>query len=270
MAARRSPGGLRAQLAHHQAPRGERRAPWTTRAIERWLYWNEAILSRFGPRETWDLDPGRSRPWARDLQDGWKTIRKELDANRAAGVTIPLMGQNFQIDPADVGAAPDVQLHPDGWRAYVLRTFDGPIPSAMARYPGTVELLSRVPGLTLAELSCMEPGGVIPAHRAPNKGSLRYLLAIEVPDPPGSCGLRIADHVVEWTEGTAVLFDHSIDHEAWNRGDGDRVLLFLELHQPMRAPLSWLNSLSQRIYAQYPGLRGSRARIQELDQAINP
>ena len=45
-------------------------------------------------------------------------------------------------------------------------------------------------------------------------------------------GLRVADQVREWHEGSAVVLDDSYVHEVWNDSEESRVVLLLDLWHP--------------------------------------
>jgi aspartyl/asparaginyl beta-hydroxylase (cupin superfamily) len=49
--------------------------------------------------------------------------------------------------------------------------------------------------------------------------------------PPG-CGIRVGDETREWREGELLIFDDSVEHEAWNRGEGVRTVLLFEVWRP--------------------------------------
>jgi aspartyl/asparaginyl beta-hydroxylase (cupin superfamily) len=49
--------------------------------------------------------------------------------------------------------------------------------------------------------------------------------------PPG-CGFRVGGEVREWREGTAFVFDDTIEHEAWNNSDKLRVVLLFDVWRP--------------------------------------
>ena len=70
--------------------------------------------------------------------------------------------------------------------------------------------------------------------------------------------------MVEWHEGEAVLFDLSVDHEAWNDSDDVRVLLMIEVPMPLPFPLSIINRLTQASYRRFPSYRRLPERAREL------
>ncbi len=45
-------------------------------------------------------------------------------------------------------------------------------------------------------------------------------------------GIRVADQVREWKEGSAIVLDDSYVHEVWNDSEETRVLLLLDLWHP--------------------------------------
>ena len=49
--------------------------------------------------------------------------------------------------------------------------------------------------------------------------------------PPG-CRLRVGNEVRTWEPGKALIFDDSIEHEAWNDGSETRVVMIFEIWRP--------------------------------------
>jgi aspartyl/asparaginyl beta-hydroxylase (cupin superfamily) len=49
---------------------------------------------------------------------------------------------------------------------------------------------------------------------------------------PDGCGLRVGAEVRHWSEGEALIFDDSIEHEAWNTSDALRVVLLFDIWRP--------------------------------------
>ena len=49
--------------------------------------------------------------------------------------------------------------------------------------------------------------------------------------PPG-CGFRVGNETREWEEGKLLIFDDTIEHEAWNESDQDRVVLIFDIWRP--------------------------------------
>jgi aspartyl/asparaginyl beta-hydroxylase (cupin superfamily) len=50
--------------------------------------------------------------------------------------------------------------------------------------------------------------------------------------PPG-CRFRVGNDVREWREGEAWVFDDTLNHEAWNDSDRHRVILMIDIWNPL-------------------------------------
>jgi len=53
---------------------------------------------------------------------------------------------------------------------------------------------------------------------------------------PPNCGFRVGTQVRAWQPGTALIFDDTIEHEAWNDSDEDRVILIFDIWNPLLTP----------------------------------
>ena len=95
--------------------------------------------------------------------------------------------------------------------------------------PETARLLDAIPGLFSAGYSVLGPKTFLPPHRGERADMLRCHLGIVVPD---HCALRLggADH--RWGEGRTIVFDDTVEHEAWNRSDDLKVLLLIDFQRP--------------------------------------
>ena len=71
------------------------------------------------------------------------------------------------------------------------------------------------------------------ARIAPHTGMYNSRLICHLPlvVPPG-CGFRVGNEVREWEEGKLLIFDDTIEHEAWNDGAGDRIVLIFDIWRP--------------------------------------
>jgi beta-hydroxylase len=76
-----------------------------------------------------------------------------------------------------------------------------------------------------AGLSLLRPGTHLEPHRGELGGVLRCHLALRV--PVGDCGISGDGETRRWAQGCCLVFDDRLEHEAWNRGDGDRVVLLV-------------------------------------------
>lgn len=81
----------------------------------------------------------------------------------------------------------------------------------------------------LAYVSRLKPGSRVAPHCGPTNLRLRCHLGIDVPD---DCGLRVGAATRTWRQGRCLLFDDSFDHEAWNLGSRDRLVLVVDVWHP--------------------------------------
>lgn len=110
---------------------------------------------------------------------------------------------------------------------------------AAARCPLTAALVERIPGLVSAAVATLAPGAHLPAGRGATKALITCHLGLVVPRD-GDVRMRVADRVVRWSEGEALVFDDSYEHEVWNDSAGARIVLLLRVARPLAAPGRWL------------------------------
>ena len=77
--------------------------------------------------------------------------------------------------------------------------------------------------------SLLRPGARITPHTGVHNARLICHLPLIV--PPG-CGFRVGNEIREWEEGKLIIFDDTIEHEAWNEGTADRVVLIFDVWRP--------------------------------------
>src|SRR5690606_16800940 len=112
------------------------------------------------------------------------------------------------------------------------------------RAPVTTELVRAVPHVQIAGFAVLHAGTHLPRHRGPSK-SLRYHLGLRVPGPPGACRIDVGTDTHAWADGRSLLFDDSVEHEAWNPTDEDRYVLFVEARWPARGLTGAVDRLAQ-------------------------
>jgi aspartyl/asparaginyl beta-hydroxylase (cupin superfamily) len=77
--------------------------------------------------------------------------------------------------------------------------------------------------------SMLKAGAHIGAHTGLHNARLICHLPLIV--PPG-CRFRVGNEVREWEAGKLLIFDDSIEHEAWNDSAEDRVILVFDIWRP--------------------------------------
>ena len=95
--------------------------------------------------------------------------------------------------------------------------------------PRTTAVTDLLPGLVAAGFYLLGPE----AHVEPHTGICQHIKRshLGLVCPP-DCALRIGNDVRHWREGELLVFDDTIEHEAWNRSDAVRVVLHLDFFDP--------------------------------------
>lgn len=78
-------------------------------------------------------------------------------------------------------------------------------------------------------LSLLRPGAHIPPHTGMINCRFICHLPLIVPD---NCGFRVGEKTIQWQEGKVILFDDTVQHEAWNRSGKDRLVLIFDIWRP--------------------------------------
>jgi len=178
-------------------------------------------------------DPGRF-DWAPAIEAATAAMREELLgllAKRADAIRP--FARNDDGMPLGVSKA----LH-DGrdWGVLALCEQGWLEPDNIERCPRTWETLLRnapVPRVAgwgpSAVFSLLRPGAHIGAHTGMYNARLICHLPLIV--PPG-CRFRVGNEIREWEEGKLLIFDDTIEHEAWNDSAEDRVILVFDIWRP--------------------------------------
>src|ERR1051325_3723625 len=77
--------------------------------------------------------------------------------------------------------------------------------------------------------SMLRPHTRIPPHNGFVNVRLICHLPLIVPE---KCGFRVGNETREWVEGETLIFDDTIEHEAWNDSDRLRVILLFDIWRP--------------------------------------
>lgn len=104
-----------------------------------------------------------------------------------------------------------------------------------ARCPQTAALLEGLPLLDMpgrgpaAFFSVLRPGAHIPPHVGVT--NIRSVIHLPLVVPP-DCAIRVGSQTREWQVGSALAFDDTIEHEAWNRSGEPRAVLIVDAWNP--------------------------------------
>ncbi len=169
--------------------------------------------------------------WVAQLEAAFPAIRAEARAALESGE----------------GASPYVQVEshlPDrthaltnnrSWSAYRFWEDGQFFEANAAKCPATLAALRALPlpmieaRSPMAIYSILEPHTHIPPHNGMFNTRLICHLPLIVPD---KCRLRVGNHTRTVEEGKVLIFDDSVEHEAWNDSDEVRVILLFEIWRP--------------------------------------
>lgn len=192
----------------------------------------ERTIARHSRVPEGPLPERRWFPWLDALERATPSIQRELDSLLVHRHLLP---DFHAISPDQRSITSD-----DRWKTFFLYGFGKRSAANCLRCPITAAALSRVPGLVTAFFSILAPGKHVPRHRGVYKGLLRAHVGLKVPRPD-ACRMVIDRRTVRWREGEAFVFDDTYEHEVWNDGDEDRVVLLLDFFRPLPAPVQLLN-----------------------------
>ena len=169
--------------------------------------------------------------WAPAIEGATDAIRAELQAVLAEGM------EGFR--PYIRSEAHQPRDHPlldkTDWSALFLAENGSLFEEAIARCPKTWAAVQAAPlpriagSAPTAMFSLLRAHTQIPAHSGVQNTRLTCHLPLIV--PPG-CRFRVGNEVRQWEEGKLLIFDDTIEHEAWNDSAEDRVVLIFDIWRP--------------------------------------
>lgn len=116
-------------------------------------------------------------------------------------------------------------IHNGGWSVFGLYAFGKKLPKNCKKCPQTTFLVEMIPGMVTAGFSRMAPGTIIKPHKGYSNKVWRMHLGLVCPP---DCGLRVGKEILTWEEGKMFRFDDTIEHEAWNRSNQERIILLID------------------------------------------
>ena len=172
-------------------------------------------------------------PWSAGLEAEAAGIREELLA------FLSKSGDRFTPYLVSDPSRPRVEFHgltdnPD-WSTLYIWEKGGPVAELAGHFSRTLaatrqldlpQITTRAPSILFSRL---RPGARIPPHHGMLNARLICHLPLVV--PPG-CGFRVGGDTRSWREGELLVFDDSVEHEAWNGGTSDRIILIFDIWRP--------------------------------------
>lgn len=174
--------------------------------------------------------------WIPELEAGADEIAREL----AAVIEEP---DSFEAYVKREKDRPLARQHPllddPKWGALYLWRDGSIVRENAARFPRTLALLDHAPLDTapgrapMALFSRLMPGTRLPPHT----GTLNTRLICHLPIiVPGDCSIRVGNEIRSWKRGEMLILNDSIEHEAWNTSNAQRVVLLFSIWRPELTP----------------------------------
>jgi aspartate beta-hydroxylase len=173
-------------------------------------------------------------PWLAEVEAATDTIRDELSALLAANN--PDFGpyvRHPEGAPLNQWAALNNSLD---WSAWFLLKDGAPVGDHCDLCPKTAALLRKLPLADIPRIapsaffSVLKPKTRIPPHHGVTNA--RVIVHVPLIVPPG-CWFRVGNQTREWEPGKALVFDDSIEHEAYNGSDRIRIVLIFDTWNPL-------------------------------------
>lgn len=129
----------------------------------------------------------------------------------------------------------------NSWKVFILKAYGRRLFGNFELCPRTSALCDAIPEITSAMFSILEPSTHVLPHRGPYAGVLRCHVPLII--PAGDFGINVDGKKFLWETGKALVFDDTIEHEAWNNTEERRVVLFIDFVRPFPQPLAAINRL---------------------------
>jgi aspartyl/asparaginyl beta-hydroxylase (cupin superfamily) len=173
--------------------------------------------------------------WVAVMEAAAPAIREELAAVLADDAALSPYVVAEENRPAKRHALMDDAR----WSAFHFFRRGEPVVENAARCPATMAALQQAPmpriagRSPMALFSVLRPGTHIPPHN----GMINTRLICHLPlIVPTGCRLRVGNHTRPVEQDRMMIFDDSIEHEAWNDGNATRVVLLFEIWRPELSP----------------------------------
>lgn len=177
--------------------------------------------------------------YEREEFDWVASLEMQVDAIRTELAGLLETREGFRPYLVNAPDRPRTEFHgltdnPD-WSTLYLWENGEPVTDHVERCPRTFAAIRQLPLCEIAPraptimFSLLRAGARIPAHTGIINARLICHLPLIV--PPG-CGFRVGNEVREWEVGKLLIFDDTIEHEAWNDSDEDRVVLIFDIWRP--------------------------------------
>jgi len=177
----------------------------------------------------------RDFAWTGALEAATADIQAELAglfADEAASADIEPYAQLPDTEPLEMWAELNNSL---SWSAYHFAQHGQLVEAHRAKCPKTAAALDKLPQPEIAHRSPTALFSILrpKTHIPPHTGFSNFRLICHLPlVVPPDCLFRVGNEVRSWRVGETLLFDDTIEHEAWNNSDQLRTVLIFDVWHP--------------------------------------
>lgn len=171
--------------------------------------------------------------WVPRIEAAAGAIRAEIVALTAAGTEG--FRPYIEAEPNRPRMDENQLLGNRDWSALFLCANGEPVADVIGRCPQTWAAVHQAPlpriegSAPTVMFSLLKPRARIAPHTGVQNTRLVCHLPLIV--PPG-CGFRVGNEIRQWEEGKLLIFDDTIEHEAWNDSNQDRMVLIFDIWRP--------------------------------------
>lgn len=157
-------------------------------------------------------------PFTKVLEDNWEAILKEYKEVSAHPEMIKW---------------PEGQIYDGRWDTFGLYAFGMKQHENCKLCPVTTKVVESIPGMVMAGFSRLQPGTHIKPHVGYG-GWAQYVVRAHLGliVPPEGCVMRVGPETRSWTPGKLTVFSDATEHEVWNNGAHERVVLLMDIRNP--------------------------------------
>jgi aspartyl/asparaginyl beta-hydroxylase (cupin superfamily) len=171
--------------------------------------------------------------WVPQVEEAAGAIRREIAALMAKGTEG--FRPYIEAEPNRPRADDNQLLGKKDWSALFLCENGQPADDVIAQCPASWAAVQAAPlpriegSAPTIMFSLLRPRARIAPHTGVQNTRLVCHLPLIV--PPG-CGFRVGNEIRQWEEGKLLIFDDTIEHEAWNDSGEDRLVLIFDIWRP--------------------------------------
>jgi aspartyl/asparaginyl beta-hydroxylase (cupin superfamily) len=171
--------------------------------------------------------------WRAPLESAFSKMRQEAESLlEAADDFRPYIKTNTMRPQGDVHG----MLENSDWSTLHLFENGAPVAEHVEKCPVIFEtVMQNVPLCRIGPrapsvmLSLLKPYAKIPPHTG--MLNCRFVCHLPLIIPP-ECGFRVGQESREWQEGKLLVFDDTVEHEAWNNSNQNRLVLIFDVWRP--------------------------------------